>query len=96
MEIALHEVIDGYYDAAGFPEDEIATGILPLGPYGYFTLIPAGVFPGGDGHRVVGHHLGPVGRRDFYQRAWREFTLLTEWLIFGKILSGRGSAQPPE
>lgn len=95
VEIAAHEIVGGFYAAAGFPEDEIVPAILPLGSYGYFALIPAGVFPGGDGHRVVGHHLGLEGRRDFHRRAWREFDLLTEWLITGVITNERSDSRPP-
>jgi hypothetical protein len=95
LEIASHEIVERFYEVAGFPEDEIVPAVLPLGSYGYFALIPAGVFPGGDGHRVVGHYLGTEGRRDFHRRAWREFDMLTEWLVSGVITSERGDSRPP-
>ena len=78
-----------FYEAAGFPEDEVVPAVLPLGYYGFFALVPSGAYPGGIAHRVIGQAMGLTGRRDFHSRAWREFNLFTHWLVNGSIQTPR-------
>jgi hypothetical protein len=95
LETALHELVRAFYDVAGYPADEVIAVVQPLGPWGYQALLPSGFAAGGDAHRTIGYHLGLEGRTDLHRRAWREFSLLTEWLTTGAISQERGEAGPP-
>ena len=93
LERAVWELIRAWYAIREEPKDEIYPVISPLGISGSQALVPHGCFPGGGAHRVIGRHLGLKGRRDIYERAWREFDPFTQWLMHGT--SPEGPVSPP-
>lgn len=83
---ALQDIVEAYYREIDMPINEVLPTVMPLGYYGFWALVPTGCFPGGDAHRLVGHHLGLEGRTDIHEQSWREFDRFTTWMLTGEVL----------